>query len=75
MRTLILLGAGAIGLAALGVIKFQKNGDQVNISIDENKLHHVESEVIEESQQVVNEAEKAVQQEARAGQTDSSSQQ
>ncbi len=66
MRTLILLGAGAIGLAALGVIKFNKTGDQVNISIDEKKLEHVEHEVIAESQQVVNQAEQSVQQEARA---------
>ena len=41
MRTLLLLGAAAIGLAAIGVIKFQKSGDEVHISIDENKAKHV----------------------------------
>ena len=66
MRTLLLLGAAAIGLAALRIVKFQKNGDQVNISIDERKLERVEHEVVEESQQVMGQAEQAVQQEARA---------
>ncbi len=61
MRTLLLLGAAAIGLAAIGVIKFQKSGDQVNISIDENKLRHAAEEVVDESQQVVGQAEQSLQ--------------
>ena len=65
MRTLLLLGAGAIGLAAIGVIKFQKSGDQVNISIDENKLRHVAEEAVDESQQIVGEAEQSIQHDDR----------
>ncbi|HTU26165.1 MAG TPA: hypothetical protein VMF30_12245 [Pirellulales bacterium] len=65
MRTLLLLGAAAIGLAAIGVIKFQTTGDEVHISIDENKAKHVAEEVVEESQQVVGEAEQSLQQNDR----------
>ncbi len=65
MKTLLLLGAAAIGLAAIGVIKFQSSGDQVNISIDENKLRHVAAEAVEESQQIVGEAEQTLQHDDR----------
>jgi hypothetical protein len=65
MRTLLLLGVAAVGLAAIGVIRFQKNGDQVNISIDENKLRHAAEEVVDESQQVVGQAEQSLQQNDR----------
>jgi uncharacterized protein HemX len=65
MRTLLLLGAAAIGLAAIGVIKFQKSGDEVHISIDENKAKHVAEEVVDESQQIVGEAEQSLQHDDR----------
>lgn len=75
MRTLLLLGAAAIGLAAIGVIKFQKSGDQVNISIDENKLRHVAEEAVDESQQIVGQAEQSMQHDDREASNPRGSQQ
>ena len=74
MRTLLLLGAAAIGLAALGVIKFQKTGDEVHISIDENKAKHVAEEVVDESQQIVGQAEQSLQHDDREAAGDRPSQ-
>jgi threonine dehydrogenase-like Zn-dependent dehydrogenase len=69
MRTLLLLGAAAIGLAAIGVIKFQTNGDHVDISIDKNRLEHAAEEMVDESKQLANEAEDVLQHDtAAAGQ-------
>lgn len=62
MRTIFVLGAIAIALSAAGVIHLTKNGDQVDISIDKNKLRQTTAKVIEEGKHFVDEAEQAVEQ-------------
>jgi Flp pilus assembly protein TadB len=62
MRMLFLLAAIFVGLVAVGVIHFQKNGDNVNISIDENKLRQTTAKVVREGEQIVNSAEQSIQQ-------------
>jgi uncharacterized protein HemX len=59
---LFLLAAVVVGLIAVGVIHFQKNGDNVNISIDENKLRQTTAKVVREGEQVFNQAEQSIQQ-------------
>jgi hypothetical protein len=58
---LFLLAAIVVGLVAVGVIHFQKNGDNVNISIDETKLRETTAKVVREGEQIVNQAEQSLQ--------------
>jgi hypothetical protein len=60
MRTLIILAVIVIGLAAAGIVHFQKSGDHLDISIDGSKLKRATSEVINEGKHLVREVEEAV---------------
>ncbi len=62
MRMLFLLAAIVVGLVAVGVIHFQKNGDNINVSIDENKLRQTTATFVRDGEQIVNEAEQSIQQ-------------
>jgi hypothetical protein len=62
MKVLFLLAAIVVGLVAVGVIHLQKNGDQVNISIDETRLRETTAKVVREGEQIVNQAEESIQQ-------------
>ena len=72
MRMLFLLAAIVVALVAVGVIHLQKSGDNINVSIDENKLRQTTAKVVREGEQIVNEAEQSLQQD---GQTQSVGQQ
>ncbi len=61
MRMLFLLAAIFVALVAVGVIHFQKSGDNINVSIDENKLRQETAKVVREGEQIVNDAEKSLQ--------------
>ena len=60
MKVLLLLAAVGIGLAAAGVIHFQKNGDNVDISIDETKLKQTTAKVVQEGEHFLSEAEQSI---------------
>ncbi len=66
MKMLFLLAAIVVGLVAVGVIHFQKNGDNINVSIDENKLRQTTAKVIREGEQIVNQAEQSIQQDDKS---------
>ena len=61
MRMLFLLAAIFVALVAVGVIHFQKNGDNINVSIDENKLRQETAKVVREGEEIVNDAQKTLQ--------------
>ncbi len=65
MRMLFLLAAIVVGLVAVGVIHFQRNGNNVDISIDEAKLRQTTATFVREGEQIVNQAEQSVQQSAQ----------
>ena len=58
-KTLIVLGVIGIGLTAAGVIHYQKNGDQINISIDKTKLKQVSRKLIEEGEELIEDAQQS----------------
>jgi dihydroxyacid dehydratase/phosphogluconate dehydratase len=62
MKMLLLLGAIGLGLVAAGVIHLQKNGDKVDISIDETKLRQTTAKVVQEGELLMNEAAQSAQQ-------------
>jgi hypothetical protein len=69
MRMLFLLAAIVVGLVAVGVIHFQKDGNNVDISIDEAKLRQTTATFVREGEQIVNQAEQSVQQSAQQQQS------
>ena len=46
IRTLVLLGIVAAGLVAVGVIRVQQNGNNLDVTIDEKKLEATTQEAI-----------------------------
>lgn len=56
MKKYFVLAAIVIALMSAGVIHFQKDGDEVNISIDRGKLRKVSGELIEEGKDLINNA-------------------
>ena len=56
MKKIFLLGAIVAGLMAAGVIHFQKNGDEVNISIDRAKLRRASGKLLDEGNHLIDEA-------------------
>ena len=59
-KSLIVLGLIGIGLTAAGVIHYQKNGDQINISIDKSRLKQVSKKLIEEGEELIDGAEQSM---------------
>ena len=53
MKKIVLLVAVVIALMAAGVIHFQKDGDEVNISIDKARLKQVSGKLINEGKQLI----------------------
>lgn len=56
MKKYFVLGLIVVALMAAGVIHFQKDGDELNISIDRGKLKRVSSELIDEGKHLIDEA-------------------
>ena len=56
MKKIFLLGVVVVGLMAAGVIHFQKDGDQVNFSIDRGRLKEVSKEIVEEGKELIEES-------------------
>ena len=56
MRTIFFLALLVIGLVVAGVLQFQKNGDNISIHIDQQRLHQVEQEAVQEGSQLLNKA-------------------
>ena len=56
MKKVLVLGAIVVALMAAGVIHFQKDGDQVNISIDKGKLKKVSGQWIDEGNRMIDQA-------------------
>ncbi len=69
-KALIVLGVIGVGLTAAGVIHYQKNGDQINISIDKNKLKAVSKKIIEEGEELIEDAEHSLNDERRSAASD-----
>jgi hypothetical protein len=59
MRTLLLLGLVVGGLVVAGAIHITQSGDQVQISVDKQKVERVASEVLREGQTILNNAQSA----------------
>ncbi|HWC91383.1 MAG TPA: hypothetical protein VG433_17055 [Pirellulales bacterium] len=62
MRMLFLIAAVLVALVAAGVIHFQKDGNNIDVSIDEAKLRQTTAKFVQEGEQIVNQAEQSVQQ-------------
>ena len=60
MRMLLLLGAIVIGLAAAGIIHFQKNGDQLDISIDKQRFERAAAKAIDEGKTIISDVEASI---------------
>ena len=56
MKKLFVLCAIAVALMAAGVIHFQKDGDEYNISIDRKRLREVSGKMVDEGKQLIDEA-------------------
>jgi hypothetical protein len=56
MRTLLLLGLVAGGLVVAGAIHITQNGDQIEISVDRQKVKAVAGEALREGEQVLRNA-------------------
>jgi hypothetical protein len=56
MKKIFWLGLIVVGLMVAGVIQFQKDGDEVHISIDRAKLRRASSKLIDEGNQVIDKA-------------------
>lgn len=56
MRTLLLLGLVAGGLVVAGAIHITQNGDQIEISVDRQKVKAVADEALREGEQVLRNA-------------------
>lgn len=59
MRTLLLLGLVVGGLVVAGAIHISQSGDQVQISVDKQKVEQVASEVLREGQTILKNAQSA----------------
>jgi len=59
MRTLLLLGLVVGGLVVAGAIHITQSGDQVQISVDKQKVERVASEVLREGQTILKNAQSA----------------
>jgi len=56
VKRIIVLGVVVVALMAAGVIHFQRDGDEVNISIDKGRFKQVTGKLIGEGKNLVNEA-------------------
>lgn len=56
MRTLLLLGLVVGGLVVAGAIHITQNGDQIEISVDRQKVQAVAGEALREGEQVLRNA-------------------
>ena len=56
MRTLLLLGLVVGGLVVAGAIHITQNGDQIEISVDRDKVKAVAAEAVREGEQVLRNA-------------------
>jgi hypothetical protein len=59
MRTLLLLGLVVGGLIVAGAIHITQSGDQIQISVDKQKVERVASEVVREGQTILKNAQSA----------------
>jgi hypothetical protein len=59
MRTLFLLGLVVGGLVVAGAVHISQSGDQVEISVDKQKVEQVASEVLREGQTILKNAQSA----------------
>jgi len=55
-KILMLVGVAVGGLVYAGAIHFQQNGNEINISIDEQKVKEVTKEVIAKEQELMKNA-------------------
>lgn len=53
MKKVFLLVVAVVALMAAGVIHFQNNGDEVNISIDRARLRQVSGKIIGEGKELI----------------------
>lgn len=56
MRTILLLGLVVGGLVVAGAIHISQSGDQIEISVDEQKVERVAGEVIREGETILRNA-------------------
>ena len=56
MRTILLLGLVVGGLVVAGAIHITQNGDQIEISVDRQKVKAVAGEALREGEQVLRNA-------------------
>jgi hypothetical protein len=56
MRTLLLLALIVVGLVAAGIVHFQKNGDQVQITVDKEELEKDAGKAIRIGSKLVHDA-------------------
>jgi hypothetical protein len=56
MRTIVLLGLVVGGLVVAGAIHITQNGDQIEISVDRQKVKAVAGEALREGEQVLRNA-------------------
>lgn len=56
MRTLLLLGLVVGGLVVAGAIHITQNGDQIEISVDRDKVKAVAAEAVREGEQALRNA-------------------
>ena len=50
---LLVVGGIALALIGLGVVQFQRSGDQTKITVDETKLKNLSSTLIDKGQELV----------------------
>jgi hypothetical protein len=57
VRTLLVLGAIVFALVVAGVIHFQKNGDEINVTIDRAKLRKTSGKLIDAGKRLIDKTE------------------